>query len=391
MLKKELPKVQAHKPLVLIVDDALKNLQIIANMLSKENYEIAMAESGQIALSMLEEIAPDLILLDIMMPGMNGYEVCEKIKENSKLNDIPIIFLTAKTETDDIVKGFELGAADYISKPFKIPELLSRIKVHIELREKTRQLLEFNQQLEEMVKIRTSQLQVANKRLSLLDKAKTDFLWLISHELHSPLNSIFAFTELLKTVVITDEQKEYCNLINTSSKQIERFLKISHIITELRAEKYELQRQKIKIRDLLSFSIDIVRSKAQLKKIEILRELKNDSTELYVDISLIQKCLENILDNAIRFSPVHSEIHVKGYITNGNYVVDIADNGKGFSNEMMDYLNGTVTSDDLNRNKDGNGMGLIMSKFIMEANLGKIHAQNIPNGGALVRLLFELE
>ncbi|MCK4765652.1 MAG: response regulator [Candidatus Aminicenantes bacterium] len=132
------------KPLVLIVDDVPKNLQVLGNILRKKNYNIAAATSGKQALDMVVNSQPDLILLDIMMPDLNGYEVCEKLKENPTIKDIPVIFLTAKTETDDIVKGFTVGAVDYLTKPFESAELLARANTHIELkraRDKERELI----------------------------------------------------------------------------------------------------------------------------------------------------------------------------------------------------------------------------------------------------------
>lgn len=124
-----------EKPLVLIVDDVPKNLQVLGNILRKENYNIAAATSGKQALDMVDKILPDLILLDIMMPDIDGFEVCEKLKSAPRVKDIPVIFLTAKTSTEDIVKGFEVGAVDYLTKPFNSAELLARANTHIELKQ----------------------------------------------------------------------------------------------------------------------------------------------------------------------------------------------------------------------------------------------------------------
>jgi DNA-binding response OmpR family regulator len=122
------------KPLVLIVDDILNNLQIIGNTLIDEGYEISMATNGTQALAMVDTVLPDLILLDVMMPDMDGFEVCRILKENEITKDIPVIFLTAKNETEDIVKGFEAGGIDYIVKPFNSSELLARVNTYVELK-----------------------------------------------------------------------------------------------------------------------------------------------------------------------------------------------------------------------------------------------------------------
>ncbi len=137
-------------PLILIVDDVARNLQVLGTILGKENYKIAAANNGEQAISIANSTLPDLILLDIMMPGINGYEACARLKKNPKTRDIPIIFLTAKIELDDIVKGFEAGAVDYITKPFNSVELLVRTKTHLELKI-SRDLLKIkNEQLKKL-------------------------------------------------------------------------------------------------------------------------------------------------------------------------------------------------------------------------------------------------
>lgn len=133
MPNREISEV-TDKPLVLVVDDILNNLQIIGNTLIDEGYEISMATNGLQALSMVDTILPDLILLDVMMPDMDGFEVCRKLKENDFTKEIPVIFLTAKNETEDIVRGFEAGGIDYIVKPFNSSELLARVNTYVELK-----------------------------------------------------------------------------------------------------------------------------------------------------------------------------------------------------------------------------------------------------------------
>ncbi|NQU64119.1 MAG: response regulator [SAR324 cluster bacterium] len=123
------------QPLVLIVDDSLENVRLLEHLLTISGYQTASAKDGKIALAYLQKNAPDLILLDIMMPGLNGYEVCIEAKQIEDVKDIPIIFLSAKSDTEDLVKGFEAGGVDYITKPFKTAELLARIKTHVELKQ----------------------------------------------------------------------------------------------------------------------------------------------------------------------------------------------------------------------------------------------------------------
>ncbi|MDP8241089.1 MAG: response regulator [Candidatus Hatepunaea meridiana] len=126
--------VSEKKPVILIVDDNSKNLQVLGNIIRVKNWKIGVAVSGRLALQMVDVIHPDLILLDIMMPDINGFEVCRKLKASDETKDIPIIFLTAKTEMEDVAKGFRFGASDYVTKPFNSIELLARITTHLELK-----------------------------------------------------------------------------------------------------------------------------------------------------------------------------------------------------------------------------------------------------------------
>jgi diguanylate cyclase (GGDEF)-like protein len=143
-LKKE------EQPLVLIVDDVPKNLQVLGTILSKENYRIAAANNGEQAIAIANDALPDLILLDIMMPGLNGYEICTKLKSISKTKEIPVVFLTAKIETEDVTKGFKAGAVDYVTKPFNSFELLARVKTHVELKTSRDLLKEQNELLQKL-------------------------------------------------------------------------------------------------------------------------------------------------------------------------------------------------------------------------------------------------
>ncbi|MHB1275348.1 MAG: GGDEF domain-containing response regulator [Candidatus Humimicrobiaceae bacterium] len=137
-------------PLILIVDDTPKNIQLLGSVLREENYKIAIANNGAQAVSIASQIRPDLILLDVMMPGLNGFETCQKIKEIEEIKKIPIIFLTAKSEIEEIVNGFKVGAVDYITKPFNIYELKARVKTHIELKISKDLLEESNIKLEKL-------------------------------------------------------------------------------------------------------------------------------------------------------------------------------------------------------------------------------------------------
>ncbi|EIJ43921.1 PAS domain S-box [Beggiatoa alba B18LD] len=160
---------QSLDPHILIVDDKSTNIQFLGMVLRQQNYRISVAQDGYQAIKIVDKIIPDLILLDIMMPEMDGFETCLKLKENPALKNVPIIFLTAKDDTEDILKGFQLGAADYITKPFNSAVLLARVATHINLRQKT-QLLEQQRQKTQIA------LQISQEKYRFLVENQTDFV-----------------------------------------------------------------------------------------------------------------------------------------------------------------------------------------------------------------------
>jgi diguanylate cyclase (GGDEF)-like protein len=156
---------ERQKPLILIVDDISSNLQVLGSILSRENLLVSAATSGKQALDIADDVLPDLILLDIMMPEMDGFEVCEKLKSSEKTKDIPVIFITARTEEEEIVKGLRVGAVDYVKKPFNPPELLSRVRTHLEIKRNRDLIIRINEQLKKEIEERKK---IANERKQLL-------------------------------------------------------------------------------------------------------------------------------------------------------------------------------------------------------------------------------
>ena len=189
---------------ILVVDDTLENLELLTEMLKKNGYKVRPVTGGVPALKAAKSPPPDLILLDINMPDMNGYDVCKRLKEDEALKGIPVIFISALGDSEDKVKAFQCGGVDYITKPFWIDEVLARVGTHLRVRQLQIELESQNASLEETVRDRTreisearDQLAVANQRLGILDKAKSDFLSIISHELRTPLNGLFGIAELI--------------------------------------------------------------------------------------------------------------------------------------------------------------------------------------------------
>ena len=184
---------------ILIVDDTLQNIQVLGTVLREENYQINVAQNGLQALDVVAKVPPDLILLDVMMPELDGFETCKRLKADAATRDIPVIFLTAKVETEDIVHGFELGAVDYVTKPFNATELLARVHTHLELLSLRRELEVYNEQLEQKVEERTAEVRAAHVILQRQGK-ELEGRDRLSHAQTSADSQAAAYQEILQVV-----------------------------------------------------------------------------------------------------------------------------------------------------------------------------------------------
>lgn len=204
---------------IIIVDDNPANLKLLEDMLRQQGHEVRSFPLGRLALTAASRNPPDLILLDINMPEMNGYQVCDQLKSSETLSGIPVIFLSALNETEDKVKAFRSGAVDYISKPFQFEEVHARVETHLKLHQAQRALQRHNERLEEAVAARTRELAEANLRLTILDRSKSDFLHLISHELRTPLNGLVGVGEVILEEMSSSEGNTELQEIFAHSRQ----------------------------------------------------------------------------------------------------------------------------------------------------------------------------
>ncbi len=377
------------KSLVLVVDDIESNVEFITDILSTlEHIEVHGLHNGPSTLEFVSGHKPDLILLDVSMPGMDGFEVCRQLKSDREFSDIPIIFLTARVQKEDIIKGFDLGAVDYIAKPFNLNELISRVRTHLDLRSKTKELKEVNLRLEEMVEERTKQLIKANKKLvkmydelSALDHAKDDFIAHINHELRTPLNGIIGYTSLLEET-IPAEAKESLDCINTLVMRLIKVSEITLLLTELRSVD-----NKINIREVVL--IDAIEKALQSdeigkKNINVHIRQISESHLVMAEPRLLTTCLSIIIDNAIKYSPVNGNIYISARDSDQFYSVDISDEGPGFSSTALSTLFELFTADNLEHRSYGFGIGLATAKRIIDILGGKINIKNKERGATVM-------
>ncbi len=219
-----------EKQKILVVDDERFNINVLVELL-RDNYKMIVAKNGEQALKAASLQNPDLILLDIMMPEMDGYEVCRRLKQNDALKEIPVLFISAMDETLDKVKGFELGAFDYITKPIDPEEVKSRVKTHLNL-------YYLKRHLEDLVDARTKELAEAHQRLKELGQAKNEFLHIISHEMRTPANGVLGLSDLILDMCPdSEDKKEIIDALKVSRERMLKLLDHTMILCNLEDER----------------------------------------------------------------------------------------------------------------------------------------------------------
>jgi len=366
---------------ILIVDDAPKNLQVLGLSLKEAGYQVQFATSGVTALEWLETHSFDLVLLDVMMPQMDGFEVCRIIRTNAKHHDLPIIYLTANTDLENTVKGLESGAQDYVTKPFRPKELISRIKTQIELKESKLHIKRINSVLEDKVKQRTQQLLDAQKQLLNLEKAKSDFLSIISHEIRTPLNVILGFTTILKTNIETESLVSYVDMLEEAAQRLELFSLDALLISSLQLGNYKLNTESIAINQLIT---DVISSFGVNNGVALRYNTSlGTDTSMSGDISLIKKSLTLLIDNAKKVSPDNATVDIDAMVIDQHMVIKVTDYGPGFSDEALSNLYGLFSNPD--KHVDQNmGIGLALVKLIVTAHNAEIEIVNNAKGASVL-------
>lgn len=383
----ELTESKQGIPRVLIVDDNPQNLQVIGGALRSKNIEVEFSTSGQAAIDWLREEKFDLVLLDIMMPDMDGFEVCKLIRAEEEYENLPIIFLTAKTDAESILKGFKSGAQDYVTKPFNSSELLARVRTQLELKFSKQKLKNINLLLEEQVDIRMKQLSEANVELQQLDSAKVQFLNMLSHEIRTPLNGIKGSIQLLKLKTNNSDIKQLIDILDASVKRLEGFSYAALLITRIRSNKYSYQESEVGVNTSIENIVN--KKKEELTKKGIILQKKGVDRKpvLNADKELVYEVIERILDNAINYSPEQGEIIIRIDSNDNSEIIEIKDNGPGFNEEQLGQQFKLLKPGEKHVNKN-TGMSLCLIKSIMEYMDGKIEIMNNKDKGACVRLYF---
>jgi len=354
---------ETNTPNILIVDDVPANLLILSTILKRDGYKVRPVPNGPLALLAAEKEEPNLILLDIMMPEMDGFEVCRRLKESLKLADIPVIFISALSDSTDIVKALASGGVDYISKPFKAEEVLARVKTHLQLHQQSIVLRQQSKELQELI------------------VTKDKFFSIISHDLRGPMGGLMAMTELMadeSTEFSPEEQKELILDLSKSARNIFNLLENLLEWALIQQGNIVFKPEHIDLTELVNECTKTLHDSIQKKNIHLDVDLAAD-LKVYIDANMVQSVIRNFVSNAIKFTPEGGRIAISaGFTENKNLVIVVKDSGIG--------MNHSIKSDlfQLNKNtgrpgtdgEQSTGLGLILCKEFIEKHGGEVWVES---------------
>ncbi|MBF0159944.1 MAG: response regulator [Magnetococcales bacterium] len=370
---------QGNKSTILIVDDMVSSILVLDEVL-KDAYHTFFATDGQSALNSLSELRPDMILLDIQMPDMDGLEVCKRLKSDPKLARIPVIFMTALSEDQMETAGLELGAVDYITKPFNPAVIQLRVKNQLLLKQYQDHLEDLVQQRTARLQETTAKLQKAMETVAASDRAKTRFLMIISHELRSPLNGIVGYSDLLTTMLEEGDSLEYAQGILTAGHRMTAIVNDVFEFVRLETGMVQLVRQPYAIRDMIAKAVKAIRKQYRDKELAFSSEVAEDIPEMVEgDFGYTRQLLTRILDNAFKFTAagsVHLTVTLSQDSPQGQRLLfSVRDSGEGVTQERQDEIFGHFTygnNDLMTQHRGGMGMGLAICRQIVALMRGQI-------------------
>lgn len=352
---------------ILVVDDSAMARRQISFFLKKDGYEVFEAKSGEEALWLVREVDPELVLMDVSMDGMDGMETCRQLKEDPENSNLPIIFLSAKGEREEIVAGFKSGAIDYIVKPFHPSESLTRIRTHLrvkklaELRE--RHILE----------------------LKHLNKTKDRVLRIASHDLRNPVAAIAGLAEFLKDDCsnLSEGQQEIVDCIEEAGKSVVLLLNELLDVSSLDSGKFELIREELNLCELVNNLVPLFRGEAERKNLALTFNCTPDLPKTSVDRQQIRRVVDNLLSNALKFTPSGGRISVRVRKDKKGVALDVEDTGPGIPEQEADrlFVEFGKTSNIPTGGEKSTGLGLSICHRIVTAHDGTIHFENLPEGG----------
>jgi two-component system sensor histidine kinase/response regulator len=351
-------------PNILVVDDTPANLQLLTTMLKERGYKVRPVPSGELALRAIHSSPPDLILLDVTMPGMDGYEVCARIKADAALRDIPILFISALNETSDKVRAFHAGGVDYVTKPFQLEEVEARVRTHLELRRKT------------------AELERSYAQLQQLEKLRQDLTHMVAHDMRSPLLSLRIAVDMIdaSAKMVESGNAEISSMARRSVTALVEMVTQMLDVSRMEAGQMELRRADADLAALAGEVIGEFRLLAREKPITLKAEAPVHGR---FDTAIVGRVLGNLVGNALKFTKADGGVTVRVIATDKEARVEVEDCGPGIAPEFHRRIFEKYARLESGRQFAGTGLGLAFCKMAIEAHGGAIGVRSEVGQGCV--------
>jgi signal transduction histidine kinase len=359
---------------VLIVDDTPANLQLLAGMLKERGYHVRPVPNGALALRAAEAQPPDVILLDVNMPDMDGYEVCRRLKLHERLRDVPVLFISALSEPIDKVRAFDAGGVDYVTKPFQIDEVQARIEAHVRLRRMRLELEDKNRTIE------------ANfQKLREMEQLRDTLTHMIAHDMRSPLTGILAALHFIKEDCASTLPAQNAEDLQQAMDSVQAMV---HMISDLldisrmEASELPIERTRCQLAELARRAADSLSAHSRERTVD-LSGLANVAA-LECDGELIRRVFVNLLDNALKFTPARGTVRVRATCEAGAVRIEVADNGPGIPAHLHGLIFEKFGQARLRaeQRRYSSGLGLAFCRLAVEAHGGTIGLSSEPGQGS---------
>lgn len=364
----------SHRAAVLVVEDDVIHRTVVSHWLNKAGHNVTCVETGEAALDAIKANAPDLVLLDIQMPGISGIDVLERVREHHDLMSLPIIMTTSLSGSQEIAHALDSGANDYVTKPLDGRVILARVNSQLNLRARTHEVLKMRNQLAEQY-----------ERLAELDGMKESLMQMVVHDLRNPLTSILGYVELTKREEAKEKGDPYRFLpaIEAGCSTLLQMVTGMLDLTKLEAGTMELKLEPVALGPLLEEVHDCLGGHAQEKSLSISVDIGSDAASVNADREILRRVFVNILDNAVRVSPRGGSISVRSARSGGDVRVEIEDEGPGIPQEAHARVFEKFGQVEMWREEDrpSTGLGLTFCKMAVEAHNGSIGLESEPGHG----------
>ncbi len=375
---------------ILIIDDNPTNLGVLFDYLEALGFELVVALDGVKGFKRAQYAQPDIILLDVMMPEIDGFETCRILKTDEATKDIPIIFMTALTNTQDKIKGFEVGGVDYVTKPIQHEEVLARITTHLRIQKLHQQLesqnallQEKNKQLQQEIierKRAEEKLSTLNQQLKEANASKDKLFSIIGHDLRTPFTALLGLSETVIRYIDAYSKKDIKDTmlrIRASSEIVYSLLENLLAWSRLQRDLMDYHPEEIFLNEIAKHAVSLFQSNAEQKQIT-LRNLVPKETAVYADNNMIDTIIRNLISNALKFTYSGGTIEISATQANDYVEVAVSDTGTGISKEYVPKLFriDTQYTNVGTGGEKGTGLGLNLCKDLVEKNGGRIWVES---------------